>query len=146
MFLSTKEASVKTFTILAGTGFIMLGTIGLAQAQLSGTPNSPFPFAAPNEVQIIDGMPCRTILESGSNQRIPIQCATPSGMVGISPPMEPTATGSVRVAPEVPLTGTPNSPFPYATPNEVRMINGVPCRTMLIPGTSAARVPVECLR
>ncbi|MGO4386695.1 hypothetical protein AB4Y85_04090 [Microvirga sp. 2YAF29] len=138
---------MKTLTILAGTGFMMLGTIGLAQAQFSGTPNSPFPYAAPNEVQIINGMPCRTILESGTNQRIPIQCATPSGLVGVSGPigMEPMATGSVRVAPGVPLSGTPDSPFPYATPNEVRMINGVPCRTVLVPETGQ-RVPVECLR
>lgn len=136
---------MKVFSILVGSGFIVLGTLGTSQAQVSGTPNSPFPYAAPNEVQIINGVPCRTMLESGSNQRIPIQCATPNGMVGISPPMEPTATGSVRVAPGVPLSGTPNSPFPYATPNEIRMINGVPCRTVLVPETNQ-RVPVECVR
>ncbi len=136
---------MKTLTILAGTGFMILGAFGPAQAQVSGTPGSPFPFAAPNEVQIINGVPCRTMLDRGSNERIPVQCATPAGMVGISPPMEPATTGSVRMAPDVPLTGTPGSPFPYATPNEVRMINGVPCRTMLVPGTNA-RVPVECLR
>lgn len=138
---------MRTFTIIAGAGFIMLGTIGLAQAQYSGTPNSPFPYAAPNEIQVINGVPCRTILDPGSNQRIPIQCATPSGMVGMSGPIgtEPMATGSVRMAPGVPLSGTPESPFPYAAPNEVMLINGVPCRTVLVPETNQ-RVPVECVR
>jgi hypothetical protein len=151
MFLSIEEAPVKTLTILAGTGFIILGALGSAQAQVSGTPNSPFPYAAPNEVQIINGMPCRTVLDRGSNQRIPIQCAGPSGVVGLAPDMapgmEPMTTGSILPAP-VPggaVSGTPGSLFPYAAPHEISYINGMVCRTVLIPGTSS-RVPVECAR
>jgi hypothetical protein len=126
---------------------MMLGTIGLAQAQLSGTPNSPFPDAAPNEVQIVNGMPCRTVLDHATNQRIPVQCAAPGGMVG----MDATTTGSILAGPApagvpgAPASGTPASPFPNAAPHEIRYINGVPCRTVLVPGTDA-RVPVECAR
>lgn len=43
-----------------------------------------------------------------------------------------------------PIQGTSNSLFPYAAPNEVQIINGVPCRTVLVDGTY--RVPVECAR
>jgi hypothetical protein len=136
------EVSVKTFTIMAST-VAVLGTIGLAQAQTSGTPNSPFPYAAPHEVQMINGVPCRTILDRENNQRIPVQCATSAGMVG----MDPTTTGSVLVGPPAgaPVSGTPNSAFPTAAPHEIRMFNGVPCRTVLVPGTEQ-RVPVECAR
>jgi hypothetical protein len=135
---------LKTFAIAASTGLMMLGTIGLAQAQVSGTPNSPFPEATPNEVQIINGVPCRTVLDHGTNQRIPVQCAGSAGMIG----MDPAATGSIMMAPApgipgAPVSGTPGSPFPTAAPHEIRWINGVPCRTVLIPGTEA-RVPVEC--
>ncbi|MBF9233799.1 hypothetical protein [Microvirga alba] len=137
---------MKTLTILAGAGFMMLGTIGLAQAQVSGTPNSPFPLAAPNEVQIINGIPCRTILQSETNQRIPIQCATPSGMVGIGTiSSEPMTTGSTTPSSGAPLSGTPNSPFPLAASNEVMIINGLACRTLLVPETQQ-RVPVECVK
>jgi len=127
---------------------MMLGTLGFAQAQTSGTPGSPFPEAAPNEIRIINGVPCRTVLDHGTNQRIPVQCAAPGGMIG----MDPTTTGSVLVAPApgvvagvpgAPVSGTPASPFPNAAPHEIRWINGVPCRTVLVPGTEA-RVPVEC--
>jgi hypothetical protein len=151
MFLSTEEASVKTLTVLAGTGFMILGSLGSAQAQVSGTPNSPFPYAAPHEVQIINGMPCRTVLDHGSNLRIPIQCAGPSGIVGMAPGMEPgmdpMTTGSILPAPGpgAAVSGTPGSLFPNAAPHEIRFINGVPCRTVLVPGTSS-RVPVECAR
>jgi hypothetical protein len=145
MFLSTEEASVKTLTILAGTGFVILGALGPAQAQPSGTPMSPFPNAAPHEVQIINGMACRTVLDHGSNQRIPVQCAGPGGLVGMTPGMEPMTTGSIVAVP-VPggaVSGTPGSIFPNAAPHEIRYLNGVPCRTVLVPGTNA-RVPVEC--
>ncbi|WP_445502193.1 hypothetical protein [Microvirga sp. G4-2] len=137
---------MKRFTFIASAGLIMLGSIGLAQAQVSGTPNSPFPDAAPHEVQIINGVPCRTVLDHGTNQRIPVQCAGPSGMIG----MEPATTGSIFAAPApgipgAPISGTPASPFPNAAPHEIRVINGVPCRTVLVPGTDQ-RVPVECAR
>ena len=134
---------MKTLKILATTGFMMLGTVGLAQAQTSGTPGSLFPNAAPHEIQTINGVPCRTVLDHASNQRIPVQCAAPSGMVG----MDPMTTGSVLVAPRTgaPVSGTPASAFPTAAPHEIRMINGVPCRTVLVQGTDT-RVPVECAR
>lgn len=139
----TEEVSLKIATILASTGLMMLGTIGLAQAQVSGTPNSPFPNAAPHEIRTINGVPCRTILEQSSNQRIPVQCAAPTGIVGL----DPTTTGSVLVAPSAGarVSGTPASAFPNAAPHEIRVINGVPCRTVLVEGTDQ-RVPVECAR
>lgn len=133
---------MKTLTIMAST-VMVLGTIGLAQAQTSGTPNSPFPHAAPHEVQMINGVPCRTILDRENNGRIPVQCATSAGIVG----MDATVTGSILSGPPVgaPVSGTPNSAFPTAAPHEIRVINGVPCRTVLVPGTEQ-RVPVECAR
>jgi hypothetical protein len=142
MFPSMEEVPLKT-TIIASAGLMMLGTLGLAQAQTSGTPGSPFPNAAPHEVQMINGIPCRTILDRESNQRIPVQCASSAGMIG----MDPTTTGSVLVAPgaRAPVSGTPASAFPTAAPHEIRVINGVPCRTVLIQG-SDQRVPVECVR
>jgi hypothetical protein len=142
---------MKTLTILASTGFILLGAIGSAQAQPSGTPMSPFPEAAPHEIQYLNGVPCRTVLDHGSNQRIPVQCAGPTGIVGMAPGMypgmDPVTTGSIVPGP-VPgggVSGTPGSLFPNAAPHEIRYINGMPCRTVLVPGTGH-RVPVECAR
>jgi hypothetical protein len=134
---------VKTLSILAGTGLLMLGTVGLAQAQVSGTPNSPFPNAAPHEIRMVNGIPCRTVLDRESGARIPVQCAAPTGMVG----MDPMSTGSILVSPPVggAVSGTPGSAFPTAAPHEIRTINGVPCRTVLVEGTGE-RVPVECAR
>jgi hypothetical protein len=92
---------------------------------------------------MINGVPCRTILDRGSNQRIPVQCASSAGMIG----MDPTTTGSVLMAPaaRAPVSGMPASAFPTAAPHEIRVINGVPCRTVLVQGTDQ-RVPVECAR
>lgn len=134
---------MKALTLIAGTGLMVLGTIGSAQAQASGTPGSPFPNAAPHEIRTINGVPCRTILDRESNQRIPVQCASSAGMVG----MDPTTTGSVLVGPPAgaPASGTPASAFPTAAPHEIRVINGIPCRTVLVQGTDQ-RVPVECAR
>ncbi|MEZ0169442.1 hypothetical protein [Microvirga sp. TS319] len=134
---------MKTLSIIASTGLMMLGTIGLAQAQVSGTPNSPFPNAAPHEIRTINGVPCRTVLDRESGQRVPVQCAVPTGMVGL----DPMATGSILVAPSAGavVSGTPASAFPNAAPHEIRVINGVPCRTVLVQGTNE-RVPVECAR
>jgi hypothetical protein len=139
-----EEAFMKTLAILIGIG---LGTVtGLAAVQaqpnpIQGTPTSAFPYAAPNEVQIINGVPCRTILAAG-NVRVPIQCA---GAVATGT-FDPSTTGSIRV--EEPtgqaISGTPGSLFPYATHSEIRIINGVPCRTVLVNGNF--RVPVECAR
>ena len=134
---------MRKLTIAAGVACLALGSMASAQAQISGTPTSPFPDAAPNEVQMFNGVPCRTVLDKGANRRVPVQCATSGGMVGLNP----ATTGSILAAPRAtaPVSGTPSSAFPTAAPNEIRIINGVPCRTVLIPG-SDERVPVECAR
>jgi hypothetical protein len=134
---------VKTLSIIAGTGLLMLGSVGFAQAQVSGTPNSPFPNAAPHEIRTVNGIPCRTVLDRESGARVPVQCAAPTGMVG----MDPMSTGSILVSPPPggAVSGTPTSAFPNAAPHEIRNINGVPCRTVLVQGTNE-RVPVECAR
>jgi hypothetical protein len=139
----TEEITVKALTLIASTGLMVLGTIGLAQAQTSGTPGSPFPNAAPHEIRTINGVPCRTVLVQGTDQRVPVECASSAGMVG----MDPATTGSVLVGPPAgaPVSGTPASAFPTAAPHEIRTINGVPCRTVLVQGTDQ-RVPVECAR
>jgi hypothetical protein len=140
---------MRTLSILVSAGLLTLGGLAAAQAQpnpIQGTPGSLFPYAAPNEVQIINGVPCRTILVNGST-RVPVQCA---GAVAAGT-FEPGTTGSIRV--EEPsgqaisgraISGTPGSLFPYAAAHEIRMINGVPCRTILVDGIT--RVPVECAR
>jgi hypothetical protein len=71
----TEEIAVKALTLIASTGLMVLGTIGLAQAQTSGTPGSPFPNAAPHEIRTINGVPCRTVLVQGTDQRVPVECA-----------------------------------------------------------------------
>ena len=133
-------------------GSVLMTFAGLASAQaqpnpIQGTPNSLFPYAAPNEVQIINGVPCRTVLVEGSNMRVPVEC---KGRVATGT-FEPSSTGSIRVeegggrmVSGRRISGTPDSLFPYAAPNEVQIINGVPCRTILVDGIT--RVPVECAR
>jgi hypothetical protein len=137
---------MRKFVILVGAGLMALGGITAAQAQpnpIQGTPGSVFPYAAPNEVQIINGVPCRTVLVHGTNTRVPVECAGPVA----TGTFDPGVTGSIRVdtMTGAPLSGTPGSVFPYAAPNEVQIINGVPCRTVLVHGTNT-RVPVECAR
>ncbi|MBF9198143.1 hypothetical protein [Microvirga terrestris] len=139
--------------LIAGAGLMALSGIGTAVAQpVSGTPNSPFPYAAPHEIAWINGMPCRTMYDYGSKTRIPVACATPRGIVSVSPMGMPgadiTATGSIAPTPVgpmmgAPVSGTPGSPFPYAAPHEIRTINGVPCRTVYDYG-SKTRIPVAC--
>ncbi|RDI59768.1 hypothetical protein [Microvirga subterranea] len=41
---------------------------------IQGAPNSLFPYAAPNEVQIFNGVRCRTVLVDGT-YRVPVECA-----------------------------------------------------------------------
>ena len=70
---------MRTLTILSVAGIVSIAAIAAAQAQsqpnaIQGTPGSLFPYAAPNEVQIINGVPCRTVLIGGSNVRVPIEC------------------------------------------------------------------------
>jgi len=142
---------MRTLTVLSIAGIVSIAGVAAAQAQpnpIQGTPGSLFPYAAPNEVQIINGVPCRTVLIKGSNVRVPVECA---GQAPIGT-FEPGTTGSIRMEDGGgrmvggrPLTGTPDALFPYALPNEVQIINGVPCRTVLIGGSNV-RVPVECMR
>ena len=135
---------MKISTVLASAALITLGGIGLAVAQphpVRGTPGSPFPYAAAHEVQTINGVPCRTMYDRQLHTRIPIACA---GDVPVAR-ADVTTTGSTHpaVASGVPIAGTPNSLFPYAAPNEIRMFNGVPCRTMY-DRQSQTRVPIAC--
>lgn len=142
---------MKKLAILAGAGFMALGGMGSALAQpASGTPNSPFPFAAPHEIRWINGVPCRTVLDPNDrNTRIPVACAGP--VAGVAAPMtgDVVTTGSIAPAPTggmmgAPASGTPVSPFPYAAPHEIRYVNGVPCRTVLEPNDRDTRIPVAC--
>jgi hypothetical protein len=140
---------MRTVAILAGLGLVTFAGLGAVQAQpnpIQGTPSSLFPYATPNEIQIINGVPCRTILVNGTT-RVPVQCA---GAVATGT-FDPGSTGRIRVEePSGPvmsgraISGTPDALFPYAAPHEIRMINGVPCRTILVDGIT--RVPVECAR
>ncbi|WP_457089494.1 hypothetical protein [Microvirga sp. P5_D2] len=130
--------------VLASAALITIGGIGLAAAQPSpvrGTPGSPFPYAAAHEVQMFNGVPCRTMYDKKLKTRVPIQCA---GEVHVSR-VDVATTGSTAsgAATGVPLTGTPGSLFPYARPEEIRMYNGVPCRTMY-DRRLGARVPIAC--
>jgi hypothetical protein len=140
--------------LIAGAGLMALSGIGTAVAQpASGTPNSPFPYAAPHEIRWINGVPCRTIYDQTSKSRIPVACAGPmAGAMAAPSPMgyDVVETGSIARAPVspmmgAPVSGTPASPFPYAAPHEIRTVNGVPCRTVLDP-VSNTRVPVACVR
>jgi hypothetical protein len=141
---------MRTLATITGLGLAMFTGLAAVQAQpnpIQGTPGSLFPYAAPNEVQMINGVPCRTVLVAGTNTRVPVECA---GAVATGT-FEPDTTGSIRVEEGVgrthagrAISGTPDSLFPYAAPNEIRFINGMPCRTILMNGT--IRVPVECAR
>ncbi len=144
---------MRMLTTVIATGLLTFVGFAAAQAQqpnpIQGTPGSLFPDAAPNEVQIINGVPCRTVLIGGSNVRVPVKCA---GSVATGT-FEPSATGSIRVeegggrmVSGRPISGTPNALFPDAAPNEVHIINGVPCRTVLVGGSGNVRVPVACAR
>ncbi len=143
---------MKRIALIAGAGLMALSGIGTAVAQpVSGTPDSPFPYAAPHEIRWINGVPCRTVYDQTSKSRIPVACAGPVAGVSAAPmamPGDVVATGSIAPAPVgpmmgVPVSGTPASPFPYAAPHEIRTVNGVPCRTVL-DRQSNTRVPVAC--
>jgi hypothetical protein len=138
---------MRTLAIITGIGLVTFTGLAAVQAQpnpIQGTPNSLFPHAAPHEVQIINGVPCRTVLVNGTT-RVPVQCA--DGVANGT--FEPGTTGSIRVEDGGgrvmsgrPISGTPDSLFPYSAPHEIQIINGVPCRTLLVNGSY--RVPVEC--
>ena len=145
---------MKRIALIAGAGLMALGGIGSAVAQpASGTPNSPFPYAAPHEIRYINGVPCRTVLDPNDrNTRITVACASPVASVGAAvAPMTGDVVSTGRIAPArvepmiaVPVSGTPASPFPYAAPHEIRFVNGVPCRTVLNPNDRDTRIPVAC--
>lgn len=136
---------MKALMIISTAGFIVFTGLGATQAQqpnpVQGTPGSLFPFAAPHEVQIINGVPCRTVYDRQMRIRVPVQCAGGVPVrrvdVGTTGSTGPAARGGV------PIAGTPGSLFPYAAPHEIRMINGVPCRT-IYDRQSKTRVPVAC--
>jgi hypothetical protein len=68
---------MRTLAIITGIGLVTFTGLTAVQAQpnpIQGTPTSLFPYAAPHEVQIINGVPCRTLLVNGS-YRVPIECA-----------------------------------------------------------------------
>jgi hypothetical protein len=132
------------YSIVSSVGLLALSGIGAAHAQtavVQGTPGSPFPHAMRHEIQMINGVQCRTMYDRQLRVRVPVACA---GTVSV-PRVEVTATGSTQAgaAAGVRLTGTPGSLFPYAMPHEIQMISGVPCRTMYDP-QRRARVPVAC--
>jgi plastocyanin domain-containing protein len=131
---------MRIYSIISGAALIAFGGLGTAYAQTApvhGTHGSPFPYASRHEVQMINGVPCRTMYDRQSRMRVPVACA---GTISV-PHVDVSATGSTAAG--VPLTGTPASPFPYASAHEVQMINGVPCRTMY-DRQSRGRVPIAC--
>lgn len=124
---------------LASVALTTVCGVGLAMAQ--GTPGSPFPNAAPHEVQMFNGVPCRTMYDRQLKTRVPVACA---GEIHV-PRVDVGTTGSTSasVANGAPVTGGPGSLFPHASPHEIRMFNGVPCRTMY-DRQFKTRVPVAC--
>jgi hypothetical protein len=84
--------------ILASAGLLALGGSAAAQGQpnaIQGTPGSVFPYAAPQEIETINGVPCRTVLLKGQNRRVPVACA---GQVAPGGPEGPLTTGSIGPA------------------------------------------------
>jgi hypothetical protein len=58
-------------------GLIALSALGTAQAQtnpIQGTPGSPFPYARPNEIQMINGSPCRATDDRQQKARVTVAC------------------------------------------------------------------------
>jgi hypothetical protein len=69
---------MRVFSIISCAGLIALVGLGAAQAQtnpIQGTPGSLFPYARPNEIQVINGVPCRTMYDRQLGTRVPIACA-----------------------------------------------------------------------
>ena len=83
--------------ILTSACLVALGGVAAAQSlpqpnRVQGTPGSIFPYATPQEIKIINGVPCRTVLTAGAGRRVPVACAgrIAAGAGG------PLTTGSVR--------------------------------------------------
>jgi len=69
---------MKRIAMLAGAGFMALASIAPAAAQpnpIQGTPDSLFPYAAPHEVMVVDGVACRTVIDGTTKLRVPVACA-----------------------------------------------------------------------
>jgi hypothetical protein len=65
---------MRMFSVISCAGFIALVGLGGAQAQtnpVQGTPESLFPYARPNEIRVIDGVPCRTMYDRQLGTRVP---------------------------------------------------------------------------
>lgn len=142
---------MRMFTTVSGVALIMFAGTGIAAAQpapVRGTPASPFPYAAAHEVQDFNGVPCRTMYVSQLGRRVPIKCAGDVYVPKLDAQAAATTTSPAVVpasgaAAAIPVAGTPASPFPYAARHEIRMINGVPCRTAYAKQLNA-RVPIQC--
>lgn len=137
---------MKNLTLIIGASLMTLGGIGAVGAQpnpVQGTPGSAFPYAAPHEIRIVNGVPCRTVLHPDGNRRVVVACAEPvlTGSINTAP--GPAMMGAPMMPQSGAVSGTPSSPFPYAAPHEIRMVNGVPCRTVLHPDGNR-RVVVAC--
>ena len=120
---------MKRIALIAGAGLMALGGIGSAVAQpVSGTPNSPFPYAAPHEIRWINGVPCRTIscparTPNARRLRRP-RCRSGGSQAPIALG-DVVSTGSIAPGSRWAhdgrsVSGTPGSPFPYAAPHEIR--------------------------
>jgi hypothetical protein len=69
---------MRLFNIVLSVGLIALSGLGIAQAQstpIQGTPASVFPYARPNEVQMFNDVPCRTMYDPALKARVPVACA-----------------------------------------------------------------------
>ena len=63
--------AIKSFVVLAAGLVAISGMSALAQTgSVSGTPSSPYPYAAPHEIR--GG--CRTVLLQGTTSRAPVNC------------------------------------------------------------------------
>src|SRR5690349_4808306 len=97
--------------ILASAGLLVLGSTGIAQAQASGRPGSPFPYAAPNKAPTITGVPCRTVSTRKGNRRVPVafagQGSTHRVISHATHSTGPVTTGSVHGS------RRSGNPFPY---------------------------------
>jgi hypothetical protein len=69
---------MRMVSIIWCAGLIALSALGTDQAQtnpIQGTPGSLFPSAGPNKIQMINGVPCRTMYERQQKARVAVACA-----------------------------------------------------------------------
>ncbi len=126
--------AIKSFAVLAAGLVAISGMSALAQTvSVSGTPSSPYSYAAPYGIR--DG--CHTVNIQGTISRAPADCteAPSTGRIGAAP-AQPLSQGTVMSAPAV--SDIPSFAYPFAAPHEIR--GG--CRTVLLQGTTS-RAPVN---